>query len=492
MTDRSTGVAWSNRVRRSLSGIRVRVVVASITLLLLALTVSVFAIRQLLLVNLVERADREMTQEVDELRALAGGNDPTTGLPFGTDTAALFRTFLSRNVPAADEAFYTFVGETPHLTSFNAPERVFEDRQLIESWRRATDIVRGTAGAGDAELRYLVVPLHGSDDTVLGRFVVVIFPADDRAEVSQIVRTILVITLIVLCISSVAAWSVAGRVLRPVGALTRAARATRPNDLTTRIPVTGNDELAELGNTFNSMLDRLHDALQTQRTFLDDVAHELRTPITIVRGHLEMIDDDPDERRATVQLVTDELDRMARYVDDLLVVAKAAQPDFLRLELADIGELVDGALQRARGLGARQWVSSHSPPPGAVLTEIDVDRIMQAVLALASNAVQHTTECGVIEIGADTTDDEIRLWVRDDGAGVHPDDRERIFRRFSRGTAAARRPEGTGLGLAIVDAIARAHRGRIDLSSEPGRGATFTIVLPRTLLAADPSTEETP
>ena len=200
-----------------------------------------------------------------------------------------------------------------------------------------------------------------------------------------------------------------------------------------------------------------------------------------------MMDDDPDEQRATVHLVTDELDRMSRYIDDLLVVAKAAQPDFLRPELVDVGELIDGAFQRARGLGNRQWQLGPAPAPATVLTEADPQRVMQAVLALANNAMQHTDVNGIITIGADATQDRVRLWVMDNGPGIEPAEHARIFQRFSRGASAQQRPEGTGLGLAIVAAIARAHQGRVELESSPGAGATFRLVLPRTVLSEEPA-----
>ncbi|MDO8362831.1 MAG: HAMP domain-containing sensor histidine kinase [Actinomycetota bacterium] len=460
-------------------------VAASILLLLAALTAAVVATRQLLAVRLIEQADRDMAQEVEELRALAGGTDPQTGAAFGTDAEALFETFLRRNVPAGDEAFYTFVAGRPYLTSFGAPEWVFENVELIERWQSVTAPSRASIGTGPREIRALAVPVTGEDGAVLGSFVVAIFPAGDRADVSRIVHTLLIIAVTVLVAASIASWSVAGRVLRPVRTLTIAARETAADDLTKRIQVEGNDELAALGNTFNTMLDRLDGSFRSQRAFLDDVAHELRTPLTIVRGHLEMIDDDPAERAATLQLVTDELDRMARYVDDLLVVAKAARPDFLQTELVDIGELIESAHQRARGLGDRAWTLGPAPAPATVLTEADPQRVLQALLALADNAMQHTQPGGSITIGADASPTHVRLWVTDDGPGVPPAEHDRIFQRFSRGSSADLRPDGTGLGLAIVDAIARAHRGRVELDSPPGEGATFRIVMPRVILEED-------
>jgi two-component system, OmpR family, sensor kinase len=126
----------------------------------------------------------------------------------------------------------------------------------------------------------------------------------------------------VLLLGSLLAWRLAGRVADPVTALTRTARAISETDLSRRIPVRGRDEVAQLAATFNEMLERLERAFGSQRRFLDDAGHELRTPLTIVRGHLELLEDDPVERRETVALVMDELDRMGRIVNDLLLLAK--------------------------------------------------------------------------------------------------------------------------------------------------------------------------
>ena len=292
-----------------------------------------------------------------------------------------------------------------------------------------------------------------------------------------------------LVFGCVAAWTIAGRVLQPVRQLTRATRNISASDLTTQIPVEGDDELAELGHNFNGMLDRLDESFRGQRAFLDDVAHELRTPITIVRGHLEVLGDDPEERAETIALVTDELDRMARYVGDLLVVARASSPDFLQLDLVDLGALVDGALVRASALAPRDWARAPTPGgDGELLVLADGERLMQAVLALVTNAVQHTHEGDRITIGADAVGDHVRLWVADTGPGIDAADHQRIFERFSRGNRATlSRPEGTGLGLPIVAAIARAHGGHVELDSRLGAGATFRIVIPRSL-----EPEETP
>jgi signal transduction histidine kinase len=239
--------------------------------------------------------------------------------------------------------------------------------------------------------------------------------------------------------------------------------------------VDGTDEVAELGRTFNHMLDRLDAAFTTQQHFLDDAGHELRTPITIVRGHLELLDEDTDEHRETLALVLDELDRMTRIVDDLLLLAKVEQPDFLQPEQLDLDTLTRGWHTRATSLADRDWKLAHVADLDLMA---DGQRLTQAVMNLALNAAQHTEAGDTIELGSVVVENSARLWVRDRGPGVHPEDQQRIFERFARGGTGRRRSEGAGLGLAIVSAIAQAHGGNVELTSRQGGGSTFTIVLP--------------
>ena len=222
------------------------------------------------------------------------------------------------------------------------------------------------------------------------------------------------------------------------------------------------------------MLARLETAFATQQRFVNDAGHELRTPITIVRGHLELLDDDPEDREQTLALVMDELDRMSRIVDDLLTLAKREQPDFLQLAPFEVGALVDDVLAKASALGPRNWQLDSFADETIVA---DRQRVTQALMQLAQNAVEHTEDGDEIGLGAFVAAGETRLWVRDAGPGIAFDEQKRVFDRFYR-AGGERRSDGAGLGLSIVQAIAHAHGGRVELSSVPGTGATFTIVLP--------------
>jgi two-component system OmpR family sensor kinase len=171
----------------------------------------------------------------------------------------------------------------------------------------------------------------------------------------------------VLILASLLAWVVAGRVLAPLRLLGDTARSIGESDLTRRIPVEGDDELVDLARTFNEMLGRLEEAFASQKAFISDAGHELRTPITIIRGHLEVMGDDPDERRETLELVSDELGRMSRLVNDLLLLAKANRPDFLEPQTIDLDDLTRELFAKASALadatgGSPRWDPGASSP----------------------------------------------------------------------------------------------------------------------------------
>ncbi len=459
--------------RRLLAGVRVRILGWYIFLLALAVMATLLLERSILLDRHDEEVESQLRQEVEELKNLAGGLDPNTGEPFATDIAAVFDTFWRRNVPGEGETFLFIVpGRRPIATPSPVPLDARPVR--LERWSTLVESEPGEFETPAGPVRYLAVPLR-SGETTLGTFVVANFLRGEREEIESTVRVGAAVAASVLLVASALAWVVAGRLLRPVRLLTDTARSIGESDLSGRIEVEGTDEVAELGRTFNHMLDRLDVAFATRQAFLDDAGHELRTPITIVRGHLELLDEDTDEHRETLALVLDELDRMTRIVDDLLLLAKVEQPDFLQPGPLDLNAMTRGWQARATSLADRDWQLAHVAEVEVVA---DGQRLTQAVMNLAQNAAQHTTAGDTIELGSVVVDDQARLWVRDRGPGVALEDQQRIFERFARAGGGRRHSEGAGLGLAIVSAIARAHGGRVELSSRPGGGSTFTIVVP--------------
>ncbi|HEV3464061.1 MAG TPA: HAMP domain-containing sensor histidine kinase, partial [Actinomycetota bacterium] len=431
--------------------------------------------RQVLHARLDERIHAELVQESEELRRLAAdGVDPDTGRPFGANVERIFRVYLERNVPSPNEALITFVDGEPFLRSAQVmPFRLDQDRALAARWGSVRQPDRGRVQTPAGPVEFLAVPLQTGQRTS-GVFVAAIFRDLQRAEADAAVRAATAVGLGVLVLGSLLAWRLAGNVAEPVADLTRTARTISETDLSRRIPVRGRDEVAQLATTFNEMLERLDRAFGSQRQFLDDAGHELRTPLTIVRGHLELLEDDPQERRETIELVLDELDRMQRIVNDLLLLAKREQPDFLNLTTVDVGPLTEELHAKVVALAPRRW-GLESRGRGVIVA--DRQRLTQAVVQLAQNAARYGSDDGPIALGSSVAGGEARFWVRDTGPGIPAEQQEQLFERFRRGPG-RQRAEAAGLGLAIVKAIAEAHHGRVEVQSRPGAGSTFTVVVP--------------
>ncbi len=283
---------------------------------------------------------------------------------------------------------------------------------------------------------------------------------------------------------------IGARFSRPLRRMAAVAAQVDAGDLHPRIHDVAREgeEVRVLADAFNHMLDRLTDAFAGQRAFVADASHELRTPLTVIRGQLEVLaaqrDPSGAEVRRVERLAQAEIARITRLVDDLLLLAKAEQTQFLRLEPialeSFIGELWDGAT-----LLAERRFELGEVPAGTLIA--DPDRLAQALRNLLANAIEHTARSGsglvrlcVERVGAG----RIRFAVEDDGPGIPAEQRERVFDRFHRTDAARDRASGgTGLGLAIVRAIVEAHGGRVAACASSAGGARIEIELPRFTVA---------
>lgn len=215
-------------------------------------------------------------------------------------------------------------------------------------------------------------------------------------------------------------------------------------------------------------------SFEAQRRLLDDVRHELKTPITIVRGHLEVMDpSDSADVAAIRELGMAELDRMTRLIGDIDVLA-SVESGQMQIDDVHLPGLTARLLELVTVIPGHTW--SVEQTTDAVIRG-DRDRLLQAWLQLADNAAKYTPADSPIEVGCAAHSAAALLWVRDHGPGVAPAARHRVFRRFDRGTG-RRSIGGSGLGLAIVDAIAKAHGGTCRIADTPGGGATFTLEIP--------------
>ena len=280
-------------------------------------------------------------------------------------------------------------------------------------------------------------------------------------------------------------WFAAGRVLRPVDRITGVARDIQATDLSRRIDLRGpDDEMKELADTFDEMLGRLDEAFAGQRHFFQEASHELRNPLAVIRANLEvaLADDDASagELRTAAELATRTAERMTHTVDDLLRYARNEQAAMERAPV-DLGPLVAETADEFRSPAATRSLRVEVAVPD-VEVRVAGDRaaLRQALANLLDNAVRLAPEGSTIQVGTGVDGPWAWIAVRDEGPGIPVEDQPLVFRRFWRG-ADDGRPRGSGLGLAIVDQILVAHGGAARVASEPGRGAVFSLWIPRDL-----------
>jgi signal transduction histidine kinase len=428
----------------------------------------------------LHQIDAKLAATVTGLQFIADGSNPGSDPP--TSVQAFLTAAMQKVLPDTHESVVGIIDGRAALVPASDPSfRLDDDTAFIEQVVAEADsnrVVMGTAETENGLLRYVVIPVDISGDSSTGLYVSAYNLDAELAEVRAAATTYLVFAALALIAIGLVGWVVAGRLLRPIRVLRDAAARISETDLSERIPVVGRDDVSELTGTVNDMLARLDAAFTSQRLLLDDVGHELKTPITIVRGHLELLDPDrPDDVQATQDLTIDELDRMGTLVTDIALLAQTRHPDFVRPMSAEVAGLTESVFAKASALSSdHHWQLAQRADVSAAL---DVPRITQAWLQLAENAVKYSPRGSAIVIGSTVPDAaHVDLWLRDHGRGIAGEQLERIFTRFARADP-GRGAEGSGLGLSIVAAIAEAHGGRAFAESALGTGSLFVIRLPR-------------
>jgi signal transduction histidine kinase len=435
--------------------------------------------------RVMDSLDVTLLSRVTEAHAVvlgaANGKSPTSPNaspePFSSARAAV-EAVISRVLPDSGETSLGIVNGRPTYVPGVATDFQLQDipglvsRVVTETARGAT--ILGTISEGGSSYRFVAAPIRvaGSADSAI--FVAAIDINERLQDLSSAFATYWEMVGIALLIIASVGWFISGRLLRPLADLRSTAARITSDRRSERIPVTGNDDLALLGETVNGMLDRLDGAMTTQRRLLDDVRHELNTPITIVRGHLELLDiHDPQEVRATRTLALEELDRVGTLVQDLALLAESEQLEPQR-SVVDVGVFTREFYAKVRVLRGHAWVLGSV---GTGTVAFDRESISQAWMQLIDNAGKYSPDGSEIALGSSGDGERVEFWVINSGPKIPEDSRARIFERFGR-IDTGRGIRGSGLGLAIVSAIAFAHGGAVTLSSSDEQ-TRFGIRLPR-------------
>ncbi len=420
--------------------------------------------------------------------------------------AASVRRYLATQ-PAFGESARLFVVRVPGGPIVtNEPELVARDdrdragESIQQRAREATDASRiRAAPLGYATfdlteaggLRLLTRPIVRSGRTVAMLSVGETLASVQRAQ-QGVIKALLLAGSLTLAAAILLGAALAARIVQPLRRMARTAARVDAGDLAPRIHAQGPpDEIRVLADAFDHMLDRLEDAFAAQRAFVADASHELRTPLTVIRGQLEVLSrqaaPSAEDVRRTERIARIELVRMERLVDDLLLLARADEGALVHAQDIELEPFVRDFFESLTTTADRRFELAGEA--GGTL-HADPDRLAQALHNLARNAIQHTTEGGLVRLRVTARQDQVELAVEDDGPGIPESERTRVFDRFHR--AETRRRSGSGLGLSIVSAIAAAHHGSVNASSSPEGGARVAIVLPGWRSEAPTRTADTP
>lgn len=304
-----------------------------------------------------------------------------------------------------------------------------------------------------------------------------------HAELAVLRRDLAIGLPLALLLAGIGAWLVATRALRPLHSVAEQARGITENSLHTRIAAEGvAAELDVVIASFNDLLSRLDRSFDAMRRFVADASHELRTPVSVIRGEADVAltrERSAAEYREALAVVLDESRRLSVLVDDLLNLARA-DSGRVRLDLREfyLNELLAECCRGYRALAAERGLTLECKAASDLQYRGDEVLLRRLVLNLLDNAIRYTPAGGRIIVSQEAGEDEIRIAVSDTGIGIPPEHTSRVFERFYRtDEARSRAAGGFGLGLSIVGWIAEAHRGRVVCDSEPGRGSTFTVIL---------------
>ena len=291
-----------------------------------------------------------------------------------------------------------------------------------------------------------------------------------------------------LVVAAVVGRWLAGRALTPLSRLAASTRTIGIGSLHDRLSLRGaGDELDQVGEAFNHALERVEKSVGEMRQFSAALAHELRTPIAILRGEAELELAHPQlaaERRERLVSQVDEYDRLTRLINQILTLARAEAGEIkLSTEPVGLGRLASTVVDEIEPIASARNLTLRCEVEQNVTVDADAGWLERLILILLDNAIKYTPDDGVVSVRVSRTGDSALLAVRDSGVGIPPEALPHLFERFYRAESArSRQTSGAGLGLALAKWIAERHRATLEVSSTPGEGSTFTVRLPLSAL----------
>ncbi|HEY1367661.1 MAG TPA: HAMP domain-containing sensor histidine kinase [Gaiellaceae bacterium] len=354
------------------------------------------------------------------------------------------------------------------------PSRYLDSRQIVDVRRRPLrDIVR--IDGRDYYMAATRVP--GNVPLRKQKAVVIMRPRGLGGVWAPFVKALLIAAAVGATLAAIASFLFARVIARPIGRVAAASRDLARGGSPAPVPAEGAEELATLATSFNELSEQLARAKAAERSFLLSVSHELKTPLTAIRGYAEGIADGAVDSGEAASTIGREADRLERLVGDLLDLARMNRSEFsIRSGELDLAEIADEALSRylaqARSFGVDLTAAGSSPAPAIG----DPDRVLQIVSNLVENALRLTPPGGSVTVAAEPGS----LTVEDTGPGLSPEELPRAFERFYLYSRYGReRPVGTGLGLAIVKELTEAMGGTVEVRSAPAEPTAFVVKLPR-------------
>lgn len=358
----------------------------------------------------------------------------------------------------------------------------FNSRTVKTATKDVATNAKSVSSVNVGNLHFVTLSFTTKDgDRVIGQIAQPI--AHIQSQVDALRLILIFAAGILLIISAVGGWFLAGRALKPIDELTRRARQITINDLSQRLNLDQEDELGRMAETFDDMIARLEEAFERQKRFTSDASHELRTPLTVMQADIGLALARPrttGEYRQTLVSMEEEVVRLSAIVNDLLTLTRIdVDPAGMQHQPVALNELVAGLCKRVRAVAADRDIAVIFDRLEPVTVNGDSTRLRQLFGNLLDNAVTYTPDGGAVTVSVERTRDGARVKVGDTGIGIDPAHLPRIFERFYR-TAEAREQNahGTGLGLAISRSVVQAHHGEISVQSVPHQGTTFTVSLP--------------